>query len=487
MRRTKSAALAPLAAGAAVVIVMSVISMIVSPDHQGSADAAPPPAAALSSDHKVVVPQLPDAPRSPRSEPTQRPRPEVPPSGDTAANPTAPAPDGQRRPGRSEGGPAHRTPQPEATGAPVPPPAGPNTPVGPAGDLRSYGAKCDGSTNDREALQRAVTDMTAQRGTVTVPGVCRILTTGNTASISLDGPVTIRGTAANSALTLDADQAGAFRKLFDVHGDNVTLQSLTLKRVSDSYGIMLMLHGPAGFTLDNVVLDGQKNVYGANTFHGIGIWGGSGTLSNARMLGSTIKNTDFGLFQDSSVTDTTDGFTVDRSTFTGNFSDDLEFNSPSGKMVNVKVTNSRFSNNRARADQTGAGFGVGLANVQHATIQGNTFDGYTLDPVHIEDRSAFVLVDDNKFANSFTAPLNYASHVFVVSGSHDITITNNTFDTTANANRIDCVYAGPGGGAAVSNVTVRGNTFKLRPNAKAIGNYGVPNLTDVENTIIQLP
>jgi hypothetical protein len=38
------------------------------------------------------------------------------------------------------------------------------------------------------------------------------------------------------------------------------------------------------------------------------------------------------------------------------------------------------------------------------------------------------------------------------------------------AARIDCVYLGSGGGPSVSNMmTVAGNTFKLRANAKAIG------------------
>ena len=346
-------------------------------------------------------------------------------------------------------------------------------------DLKSYGAKCDGSSDDQPAFQRAVGDMVAKHGVLTISGNCRIVRTDTSTTTPVTGAITIRGTNSSATLSLDTDKAGAYREMFKVSGDGVTLQNLTLKRVSNSYGVMISLNGPANFTLDGVVIDGQKNTFSGSDFHGLAIWGDSGALSNARILRSTIKNTDYGLFQDSGVTTTTDGFEVSGSAFSGNRLDDLEFNAPKGKMVNVKVTDSTFADNRSTGN--GSGFGVGLANVQQATIQGNTFTGYKFEPVHIEDRSALVTVDGNKFTNSFTAPLNYASHVFVVSGSHDITVTGNTFDTAANTNRIDCVYAGPGGGAAVGTVTVTNNQFKLGANARAIGNYGA-NVKESGNT-----
>ena len=337
-------------------------------------------------------------------------------------------------------------------------------------DLKTYGAKCDGSSDDQPAFARAVSDMAAKHGVLTISGTCRIVRTDTSTTTPVTGAITIRGTSSNATLSLDTDRPGAYRELFKVSGDGVTLQNLTMKRVSNSYGVMISLNGPADFTLDGVVIDGQKNAFSSSDFHGLAIWGDSGALSNARILRSTIKNTDYGLFQDSGVTTTTDGFEVSGSAFSGNRLDDLEFNAPKGKMVNVKVTDSTFADNRSVGN--GSGFGIGLANVQQATIQGNTFTGYKFEPVHIEDRSAFVTVDGNKFTNSFTAALNYASHVFVVSGSHDITVTGNVFDTAANTNRIDCVYAGPGGGAAVGTVTVTDNQFKLGATARAIGNYG---------------
>ncbi|GAA1860988.1 hypothetical protein GCM10009836_46410 [Pseudonocardia ailaonensis] len=394
--------------------------------------------------------------------------------------PTSPAP-GKPTSGPAPTGtaPTGTAPTPDAPPVVTPPVRDPNAATA---DIRAYGAKCDGVANDRDALQAAITDMSAKHGVVTVSGNCRILTTDATPGITLATAVTIRGTTPGATLGLDADKITSFRQMFGVTGDDVTLQDLTLARRTGVYGVMINLYGSRGFTMDGVVIDGRRDVFSGQTFHGIAIWG---ALGNAKMLGSTIRNTDYGLFQDSGVRTTTDGFTVDRSTFTGNVLDDLEFNAPNGRMVDITVTGSTFSANRA--DRIGAGFGVGLANVQNARIQGNTFDGYAYEPVHIEDRSAFVTVADNIFRNSFTAGLDWASHVWVADASHDITVTGNTFDTSGNGNRIDCVWVGPGGNhPTVTNVTITGNTFRLRPTARTVGNYGATGVTESGNTVVTL-
>ncbi|MBK7625577.1 MAG: right-handed parallel beta-helix repeat-containing protein [Kineosporiaceae bacterium] len=102
-----------------------------------------------------------------------------------------------------------------------------------------------------------------------------------------------------------------------------------------------------------------------------------------------MTNLAFGLFQASSTRSTIRNLMVSRCLFVGNLHDDLEFNSPNGSMQNVVVRNSVFR---------GSGqFGIGLANVQHATISGNVFSGFKSEPIHIEDRSAWINVASNTF------------------------------------------------------------------------------------------
>lgn len=486
-----SAARAPLAVGAVVVLVVTVIVALVPAMSRGP---GAPAAASLSSANRVPA-WVPPAPGYARSATRAQSGTEAHDGTTTREGTAGPTeqqdtPDGQEsadrrnRPDTGSGDPDRTAPDPDA----APTPDLSRRSGGVTADLASYGAACDGTTNDQPALQQAANDMAGRGGgVVTVSGTCRIVQTASATFTTIAGPVTIRGVTDGATLRLDTDQPGAYRQLFRVSGDDVAFEDVTLARAADIYGIMIGLNGPADLSLDNVLLDGHKNRYPGTTFHGIAIFGDSGDVRNARMTRTTIRNTDFALFQPSNVTTATDGFTVDRSTFTGNHADDLEFNSPNARMTNITVTNSRFSDNRAADERHIAGFGVGLANVQNALIQGNTFDGYRFEPVHIEDRSADVTVHDNAFTDSFTAPLNFASHVFVVAGSHHITITGNTFDTSANDNRIDCVYLGSGGGAAIDSVRVRDNTFLLRPNASAIGQYGVTNVEESGNTATPLP
>lgn len=368
-----------------------------------------------------------------------------------------------------------------------------SNPAGYTVKLADFGAACNGSRNDQPALQQAINNVTAKGGgTVLVPGGnCRILQTSSSIFTSINGTVAIRGESANSQLSLDSETAGAYRELFRIGGgNNITFENLQLVRVSNVYGIIININSSTtNLTIHNVVMDGRKDSIGGQDIHGIAIFGQPGQLiKNSKVTNTTIKNMNFGLFQDSGVKSVTDGFSVDASTFTGNYADDLEFNAPSSTMTNINVTNSTFANNRASNDTALAGFGVGLANVQHGLIQNNTFSGYRYDPIHIEDRSADVTVDNNRISNAFTVGLNYASHVFIINASHDIRVTNNVFDTAANSNHIDCVYASLGGGAAVPyNISITGNTFKRRPNASAIGNYGAENLTQSGNITISLP
>lgn len=363
------------------------------------------------------------------------------------------------------------------------PPAGLAAP--PVADLRRHGAACDGRADDRGALVRAI--VAAKRrgdGVVTVSGICRI---SLGPPITLEGPITVRGATRGATLALGGDGPGEFAGLFTVTGRGVRIADLRMRREAATSGVMVILVAASAVRLDRVVIDGQKDRFPEGDFHGIAIAGAAGDQNgDISLTRSIIEDTDYGLFQDNAVASTLVGFRIDRSTFRRNHDDDVEFNAPNGSMTDISVTRSTFRNNQRPPDRPEAGFGVGMANVQQARIVGNRFEGYEHSPIHIEDRSAFIVVARNTFANAATAPFGFASHVFVVAGSHDILVRRNRFDTSANANPVTCVFGAPGGGDPVGAITVTGNVFRLRPNATAVATFGAPGVTESGNTTRRL-
>ena len=370
---------------------------------------------------------------------------------------------------------------------------GASQPTGYVVQLTDFGAACNGTANDQPALQKAINDVQSKGGgTIMVPArTCRIQQTGGVVSTAIGGNgVAIKGASLASTLAMDTDSPGSYRDLFRIEGAaNVSFDTLTIKRLNNAYVVLFNLLSVNGLTMNNIVVDGQKMTEG-NDVHGIAILNSANaTVKNVTMTGTTWKNMDFGMFQSSDSPVTVDGWTVDNSTFEGNWDDDLEFNAPNSSMSNINVLNSTFTNNRATDPSAPSGFAIGFANVRTGSMKNNTISGYRFDPIHIEDRSANITVQGNKVSNSFTnGQTSYASHVFIISGSHDVTITGNEFDTSANTNSIDVIYVGPGGSPSQPyNISITGNTFKLRPNAKLLGNYGSQNTTQSNNTVVNLP
>ncbi len=353
--------------------------------------------------------------------------------------------------------------------------------------VTDFGAQCNGRHDDKRALEAALSAVHAHGGgTVLIPvGACRVVQTGASSSTALRGPVTIKGVAAAATISLDRDVPDSFRELFKVTGREVTVSTIRLVRASAGLAVLLDIYGSHGFRMDNVVLDGRQNTIGGDG-EGIELSGDAGeVISDVKITNATITNCAYGLFQASPTLVTVHNVSVDHATFVGNHDDDLEFNAPSSTMTAIRVTHSTFRDNTYTDPSADAGFGVGLAHVRDALLRNNSFNGYRYDPVHIEDRSGHITVDGNTFKNSFTAPLNYASHVFIVDNSHVIKITGNTFDTRGATNDIAAVYTSAGGGtAAPSDITITGNTFILRPHAVELANYGSPHVV-LENNIVR--
>jgi hypothetical protein len=350
-----------------------------------------------------------------------------------------------------------------ADGADTDPPAG-----GPTFDLRDFGAVCDAVHDDRAALKSALEAAgRAGGGRITVPaGTCRILATERHPYATLGSNTTLAGTGSGvSGLMLDTDDPRGYRALLHTEDDDIAVTGLTLSTVTDVYGVLIQTTAGRNLTLEDVVMTGPGPANGANTMHGV-LLPANGTLENFRMSSVTVQGLEYGLLQQNASTATITGVTVERSTFRKNRADDLAFNAPAGRMTDVVVRESSFTD--------GGYFAISLANVQDALLEGNTISGYSHEFVHVEDRSARVRIAGNDFSGNRPTGEDWYSFVFVVSGSNDIDIVGNTFRTSASRTPFQCVFVGPGGAdsEAPQGITVRSNAAALSENAELIAVYG---------------
>lgn len=341
------------------------------------------------------------------------------------------------------------------------------------GEVVKFKGACDGRTDDTDALTAALKQLEGRGGGVLeLPkGVCRVASTGQASGIRLGDSITIRGAGRDQSVLRFTPASAGFTTLFDVAGDHVALSALSITRATDSQSVMFNVFA-SHFSLVNVKLDGGRPSTG-QTSHGIQIVGGNGDITDLLISNSVITGCDYGLFQANAATTVVRGITVEDSTFVNNVADDLEFNAPSGRMSDVTVRRSQFRDNLYDSDSGSAGIGVGLANVSGAVVEDSVFDGYWWAPVHIEDRSADIVVRRNRFSNVFKKQRDWTSAIFIVSGSTRILITGNHIDLGGSGSPAAAVYVGSGGGdSAPKDVQLVDNVIASRPGDQFVSAHG---------------
>lgn len=322
--------------------------------------------------------------------------------------------------------------------------------------VTDYGAKCDGVTDDGPAFRDALAAARNKFGeVVSIPrGVCRIVATRSQPYLTLTAGVTIRGVPGQTSVSLGCDASAEYRELMHVEGSKVNISGVQLVRTSACTGVMLKIDASENFHFTRSSIDGgMPGVPGQ--IHGMQLGTAGRVISGVRMDNCLIKNSEYGLFQTNSDTSRVSNVSVMDCTFSKNGADDLEFNAPSGRMTGVRVTDSQFRNS--------GGFGVGMANVQNAVIEHNSFVGYSHEAVHVEDRSSQISIRRNKFGRMHPANVPWASHIFIINNSRGVSIQNNTFDASVTGRTLlQCIYIGPGGDyPSPDNVAIEANKFLL--------------------------
>jgi hypothetical protein len=363
-------------------------------------------------------------------------------------------------------GGSEASPSQPATATPPQSSSPPALPSGPTFDMRAYGATCDGTHDDSAALRAAAgAARQAGGGIIAVPaGTCRIVATGSAAASPLPAGTMLAGAGADSStLLLDTNDPRSYRAMLHTDGDDVAIQDVTIRSVDAITAVLVQVGTGQDVTLQRVVLQGPADP-GSSTVHGL-LLPGSGTLTGLGLFDVTMRQLDYGLFQQNASTARVTGITVENSTFDRTRAENLSFNAPNGTMRDVTVQDSTFTG--------GNSFAVSLANVQNATVANNTLSGFAAEFVHVEDESADIRITGNEFSGNVTVPQDWYSFVFVISGSRDVQITDNTFRTSPAEHPFQCVYVGPGGDApAPEAVVVSDNSAELAENTRLISVNG---------------
>lgn len=320
-----------------------------------------------------------------------------------------------------------------------------------------YAAAADGTADDRPALLRAFADARPGDTILLPPGDYRIVLTGGAAVVP-EG-VTLWGHAGKTRLLLDTSGSTSDYREFLRPRSGVTLLGLTVERAADFPGVLFPLHGDAeNIAFRDCRISGGQSRFPGRYCHALRV--GHGTLRNVILSGVTIEDCCYGLFQPNAATGTLEGLTVEHSRFARNTSSDLEFNAPNGIMRGITVRDCFFSDNRSKTP--GGGFAVGFANVQNARVENCVMRGYGSEILHVEDRSADILLTGNTLsAGSLLQPNGV---IMVLSDSKRVTIANNVIDARANTNRAHLIlvtaggkrFANPSEVSVTSNVLVNG-------------------------------
>lgn len=330
-------------------------------------------------------------------------------------------------------------------------------------NLKSAGAACDGHTDDRPALERALRQVQRDGGTILVPpgARCIVRAPADGATLSLGNDVRIIAEGQPATLELRDGPGRPPTGLFSIKGNRTAISNLILTSSTTAPSTLVTVNHGESTVINAVTFTAFTERQSQN--HGLRFSGSSTEeIQNLRIENSRFHSLDFGIFMSNTDQQTVRNLMITHSAFTYNRADDVELNAPSGTLTGVTIAETSFEDNQYDASENAAGFGIGLARAHDVSLRHNHFRGYKGSPIHIEDQSSKVHVLGNHFTSVATGTKAHGI-VSILSGSGGVTIESNTFDLRDNIREQAAVFvtAGSPTSQEPQEVVLRGNRYAL--------------------------
>lgn len=319
----------------------------------------------------------------------------------------------------------------------------------PSVSVRDFGAKGDGTTDDREAIQAAITAAADKRAEVFFPPGTYAVSGAPGAFWNLDVPggVRLRG-AGEAKTTLRQLEVAPSVRLLHVAGEHVVIEQLTLdgNHAVQSPTKNLQRHGIFATHTDRLVV---RHVTAKN-FAGDGFYLYDDAKRSKFTDVTATGNDRNGLTLGGNVDDTT----IAHSKFTANRAQQVD-SEPGGasRVTHTTISDCDLDVAGASNDYALTVTGTPKAQGSDWTVVGNRING-----------GIFVVWADHVMiaGNTGVNPTTKASAT-VYRTAHDVAIVGNHFEMTQTKARslAGVLVQGTGTGSAPDRVTIVGNTIKL--------------------------
>lgn len=344
----------------------------------------------------------------------------------------------------------------------------------------------DGVENDANGVQRAINDLSSRGGgTLLVPErTYRIQPRG---WIQVPDRIRIKGLGSGARFLLTQPSRSHFAVAFRIVGDGVCLEDVVLERGNDVYGSFLALLGSRAWVSDVTMIGNQARW--RNDFNGAVLASNGSDLDTITLRNVTAHGCGYGLYQSEADRSRVWNVVVDNFHGHDNFQDDLGFSAPLGATGKITIQDSRLESNHSTS--IGAGCAIGIARATDVTIQGCSFTGYPMNPIHVERESNGLIVRNCTFqrVSTFVTGWGYEACILLISGSRNALVEGNTFDLSQQTNNVTGLYAGPGGPGESdpTGIVLRGNKLVASGPKQLYVNYGVGTVSVDATTYVMAP